>query len=142
MDHAELFNEMPFVRSLGIEVTVATDGHAEGRLTVTEDHTSNPETGVVHGGATFTLADTVGDAAVVSLTGTLVPTIDMRIDYLAPVTGDVTAEADVIRDGGSLAVVEVELFDREETHVATAHGVYKIGGGSNESVWRRRSAVE
>ncbi|QSG15741.1 PaaI family thioesterase [Halapricum desulfuricans] len=136
MDPVELFNEMPFTRLLGIELTAAEDGHAEGRLHVTDDHTTNPETGVVHGGATFALADSVGDAAVVSLAGELVPTIDMRIDYLAPATTDVYAVADVLRDGGSLAVTEVELFDDSETHVATAHGVYKTDGASEANVWQ------
>ncbi len=136
MDPVELFNEMPFTRLLGIELTAAEDGHAEGRLHVTDDHTTNPETGVVHGGATFALADTVGDAAVVSLAGELVPTIDMRIDYLAPATTDVYAVADVLRDGGSLAVTEVELFDSDETHIATAHGVYKTDGTSGTNIWQ------
>ncbi|MCU4719567.1 PaaI family thioesterase [Halapricum hydrolyticum] len=135
MDPVELFNEMPFTQLLGIELTAAEDGHAEGRLHVTDDHTTNPETGVVHGGATFALADSVGDAAVVSLTGELVPTIDMRIDYLAPATTDVYAVADVLRHGGSLAVAEVELFDDSETHLATAHGVYKTDGASESGVW-------
>ncbi|MFW6017399.1 MAG: PaaI family thioesterase [Halapricum sp.] len=134
MDPVELFNGMPFAQLLGIELTVAEDGHAEGRLHVTDDHATNRETGVVHGGATFALADTVGDAAVVSLTGALVPTVDMRIDYLAPVTTDVYAVADVLRDGGSLAVVEIEVVDEDETHVATAHGAYKTGGAA-EGVW-------
>ncbi|QSG07192.1 PaaI family thioesterase [Halapricum desulfuricans] len=136
MDPVELFNEMPFARLLGIELTAAADGHAEGRLHVTDDHTTNPETGVVHGGATFALADSVADAAVVSLAGELVPTVDMRIDYLAPVTTDVYAVADVLRDGGSLAVAEVELFDESETHVATAHGAYKTSRPEADNVWR------
>jgi len=136
MDPIGLFNEMPFARSLGIELTAAEDGHAEGRLHVTDDHTTNPETGVVHGGATFALADSVGDAAVVSLAGELVPTIDMRIDYLAPATTDVYAVADVLRNGGSLAVAEVELFDSDETHIATAHGAYKTNGASEANVWQ------
>jgi len=136
MNPVEVFNEMPFARLLGIELTAAEDGHAEGRLHVTDEHTTNPKTGVVHGGATFALADSVGDAAVVSLAGELVPTVDMRIDYLAPATTDVYAVADVLRDGGSLAVAEVELFDDSETHIATAHGAYKTSGASEANVWQ------
>lgn len=136
MDPIGLFNEMPFARLLGIELTAAEDGHAEGRLHVTDDHATNPETGVVHGGATFALADTVGDAAIVSLAGELVPTVDMRIDYLAPATTDVYAVADVLRNGGSLAVAAVELFDDSETHIATAHGAYKTAGASGANVWQ------
>ncbi|SFR88286.1 uncharacterized domain 1-containing protein [Halomicrobium zhouii] len=130
-----VFNEIPFVESLGIEVTEAANGHAEGRLPLREEHTTNPHGGVAHGGVTYSLADTVGGAAVVSLTGDVAPTVDMRIDYLAPATADLTATADVVRNGGSVAVVNVEVHDADDHHVATARGVYKTGGQNGESPW-------
>ncbi|MCU4800672.1 PaaI family thioesterase [Halobacteria archaeon HArc-gm2] len=130
-----VFNEIPFVESLGIEVTEAADGHAEGTLPLREEHTTNPHGGVAHGGVTYSLADTVGGAAVVSLTGDVAPTVDMRIDYLAPATADLTATADVVRNGGSVAVANVEIHDADDHHVATARGVYKTGGQNGESPW-------
>jgi len=147
-----IFNEIPFVESLGIEVTEAGDGHAEGRLPLREEHTTNPHGGVAHGGVTYSLADTVGGAAVVSLTEDVAPTVDMRIDYLAPATADLTATADVVRNGGSVAVVNVDIRDAVEQgstsprstsshedaagdRVATARGVYKTGGQNGESPW-------
>jgi uncharacterized protein (TIGR00369 family) len=135
MDLTEIFNRIPLVELLGIEVTAVSGGHAEGRLEVTEKHASNPATGVVHGGVTYALADTVGGAAVVSLTEDVAPTIDMRIDYLAPATTDLRAVADVVRDGGNVAVVEVDVYDAEDVHVATAHGAYKTGGQSGDTPW-------
>ncbi len=134
MDLEDLMNEMPFVEELGIEVTEAVDGHAEGVLPLRPEHTSNPHGGVAHGGVTYSLADTVGGAAVISVIEDVAPTVDMRIDYLAPATGDLTAEADVVRHGGSVAVVNVEV-GADGQHVATARGVYKTGGGDGESPW-------
>ena len=130
-----IFNEIPFVESLGIEVTEAADGHAEGTLPLREEHTTNPHGGVAHGGVTYSLADTVGGAAVVSLTGDVAQTVDMRIDYLAPATADLTATADVVRNGGSVAVADVEIRDTADDRVATARGVYKTGGHNGESPW-------
>lgn len=136
MSIVDIFNQIPFAEHLGIEITEAADGHAEGYLELEAEHSSNPAQMIGHGGVTYSLADTVGGAAVVSLTEDVAPTIDMRMDYLAPVTQDIHAEADVVRDGGSMTVVEVDVYDVEETHVATAHGVYKTSGQGEENAWR------
>jgi uncharacterized protein (TIGR00369 family) len=83
---------------------------------------------MAHGGVTFTLADTVGGAALVSLVDQPVPTIDMRIDYLAAGTGDLRAEADVVRCGDDVGVVDVGVYAvDDDTQVADARGVYKTG---------------
>ena len=136
MDIPALFNETPFVQLLGIEVTMAENGHAEGTMSFREELCSNNSGSVAHGGATYALADTVGGAAVISLAEDVTPTVDMRIDYLAPVTSDVTASAEVIRFGSNLAMVGVDIHDAEGTKVATAHGTYKTGGQGAETPWR------
>jgi uncharacterized protein (TIGR00369 family) len=129
------FNALPFVDELGIELTAASDGHAEARLPLRDEHSSNPATRIAHGGVTYSLADTVGGAAVVSLSGTISPTVDMRMDYLAPATDDLRAEADVVRNGGSVAVVDVEVYDDDGHHVASARGTYKTDGQGSGSPW-------
>jgi len=119
---------MPFADLLGVEVTEAADGHAEGRLEMREELSWNADQLMAHGGVTFTLADTVGGAALVSLVDQPVPTIDMRIDYLDAGTGDLYAEADVVRCGGDVGTVDVDVFAAEDdTLVADARGVYKTG---------------
>ncbi|WP_254768032.1 PaaI family thioesterase [Salinilacihabitans rarus] len=128
MDVESFFEEMPFADLLGVEVTTVADGHAEGRIEVREELSWNADRLVAHGGVTFTLADTVGGAALVSLVERPVPTIDMRIDYLAAGTGDLRAEADVVRQGGDVGVVDVAVYATDDgTHVADARGVYKTG---------------
>ncbi|MFB6235095.1 MAG: PaaI family thioesterase [Halopenitus sp.] len=127
MDIAEFFETMPFAQLLGVEVTVAEDGHAEGYVEMREELSWNAERRMAHGGVTFTLADTVGGAALVSLVDQPVPTIDMRIDYLEAGTGDLYAEATVERCGDDVGVVDVTVTDEDDTALATARGVYKTG---------------
>lgn len=126
MELTELFNQTPFVEHLGIEVTRAEDGVAEARMPLAAELHSNNWGSVAHGGATYALADTVGGAAVISLAHDVTPTVDMRIDYLEPMTDDAKAEAEVTRLGQSTAVVDaVVLQDGRE--IALARGVYKAG---------------
>jgi uncharacterized protein (TIGR00369 family) len=128
MDVENFFEEMPFADLLGVEVTEVEDGHAEGELEMREDLSWNADHMMAHGGVTFTLADTVGGAALVSLVDQPVPTIDMRIDYLEAGTGDLRAEADVVRCGSDVGVVDVAVYAVEDdVQVADARGVYKTG---------------
>jgi len=128
MDIEAFFEEMPFADLLGVEVTEAANGHAEGYLEMREELSWNADRLMAHGGVTFTLADTVGGAALVSEVDQPVPTIDMRIDYLDAGTGNLRAEADVVRVGGDVGTVDVEIYAEEDsTLVADARGVYKTG---------------
>ncbi|MFW6449061.1 MAG: PaaI family thioesterase [Halobacteriota archaeon] len=127
MDIDAFFEAMPFADLLGIEVTEATDGHARGRLPMRHELSWHAERLMAHGGVTFTLADTVAGAALVSLVDQPVPTIDMRIDYLEAGRGDLEAEAEVVRLGGDVGVSEVEVTAAEDAVVARGVGVYKTG---------------
>lgn len=127
MDIDAFFESMPFAELLGIEVLEANDGSARGRLTMREELSWNSDELMAHGGVTFTLADTVGGAALVSLVDQPVPTIDMRIDYLEVGRGDLVAEAEVVRLGGDVGLSDVEVYDDEGSTIATARGVYKTG---------------
>jgi uncharacterized protein (TIGR00369 family) len=127
MDAEAFFEEMPFADLLGVEVTAVGDGRAAGRVEMREELSWNADRLMAHGGVTFTLADTVGGAALVSLVDQPVPTIDMRIDYLEAGTGDLFAEADVVRCGSDVGVVDVDVSAEDDALVADARGVYKTG---------------
>jgi uncharacterized protein (TIGR00369 family) len=127
MDIETFFESMPFASLLGIELTTVEDGHAEGELELRDELSWNADRVMAHGGVTFTLADTVGGAALVSLVEQPVPTIDMRIDYLNAGRGDLRAEADVVRLGGDVGTVDVAVYTEDGTHIAEARGVYKTG---------------
>jgi len=152
MNIEAIFEQIPFAKELGIEFDEVSDGHAEGRLPLRDEHSSNPGRLIAHGGVTYSLADTVGGAAVVSQSESVSPTIDMRMDYLAPATADLRAVADVVRFGGSVATVDIEVYatdersssrprssptpeDTDDLHVASARGVYKTGGQGEQTPW-------
>lgn len=136
MDLQEMFAEMPLNEHLGIELQEAEDGQAVGHLELGEEHSSNPEKLIAHGGVTYSLADSVGGAAVVSANYEVAPTIDMRMDYLAPATGGtLEASAQVVHNGDHVATVEVDITDDDGTEVARARGTYKSGGGDGDSPW-------
>jgi uncharacterized protein (TIGR00369 family) len=127
MDVERFFEEMPFADLLGVEVTAVADGHAEGRLEMRPELSWHAERLMAHGGVTFTLADTVGGAALVSLVDQPVPTVDMRIDYHEVGSGDLHAEADVVRLGDQVGSVDVAVRSEDDQLVADARGVYKTG---------------
>lgn len=131
----EYFNRSPFRELVGIELTEAADGHAEGRLELAEKHSSTRAGLVAQGGVTYTLADSVGGAAVISLYEVPTPTVDFRIDYLRPATDDLYATADVRRDGDETALVDVEIRDSAGTPIADGRGVYQTSGLPDDAPW-------
>lgn len=127
MDVQTFFESMPFANLIGVEVTDVDDGTAHGQVEMRQELSWHDERLLAHGGVTFTLADTVGGAALVSLVEQPVPTIDMRIDYLEAGTGDLEATAEVVRCGSDVGVVDVLVEAEDGTAVADARGVYKTG---------------
>lgn len=79
--------------------------------------------GVVHGGILAALADTAGGMCVYMKLPprSRVATVEMKINYLEPVAGgEVVAEAEIVRLGRNLAVVDCDLFDETRRIVAKA----------------------
>jgi uncharacterized protein (TIGR00369 family) len=133
MDVSERFNERyPFGEHLGVEVTHVGDGYVEGRLELEDHHSLSEDTRLAHGAVPFGLADSLSAAALASVEGAPGPTLDVRIDYLRPATGDVYGEAEVVRYGDDTGVVEVELTDEDGNRLATTRGVYKVGDADGD----------
>ncbi len=105
-------NNNPFFPGyLGFRVTDVRRGYS--RLEV-ENRTelSNPA-GIMHGGASFGLADTAVAASLISIygPGNALLTIEMKINYLEPIPpGLVTAEAFVLRHSRRSAYAEVDIW--------------------------------
>ncbi len=71
---------------------------------------------IVHGGIIFTLADTAMSMALADLIppGTPFGTIEAKINYLLPVrAGELVARGRVLHEGGSTAVVEATVYNRD-----------------------------
>jgi uncharacterized protein (TIGR00369 family) len=100
-----------FPGTLGCRVVDIRRGYA--RLTVENRMALMQPVGVMHGGASFGLADTAVAAALASLypEDTLLLTIEMKINYLEPIfEGMVTAEAYVLRSSRRSAYAEADIW--------------------------------
>jgi len=135
MHPRDTFEHVPFVDLLGLELVEAADGHAEIALEVGAQHSSTPEAVVAHGGVVSSLVDAAAGAAVVSKTRSMAPTIDLRVDYLAPPVDDLVAEAKIVNRASNVALVDV-LVSAGETLVAVGRVLFKISGASDDSPWQ------
>ncbi|MWV64220.1 hotdog fold thioesterase [Halorubrum sp. JWXQ-INN 858] len=83
-------------------------------LSIPFDETlTNADGRTIHGGVAATLVDTAGGVAQRTVfddpsTGG-VATVNLTTNYLRPATGDLRAEAEVVRSGGSIGVSEMRV---------------------------------
>jgi uncharacterized protein (TIGR00369 family) len=114
--------------------------HAEevedGRVVLSmpvQDHLTN-FSGNLHGGVLATLVDTASALAIrVTYEDPWAPglaTTDLTVSYVRPASGEVRADAEIVRVGGSLAVTEVEVTgvapDGERKTVAIGGTTYRV----------------
>ena len=95
--------------------------------TVAVQRSSEPDSGVLHGGVTATLIDTAMAFAV----RTRLPvdeataTIDLTVHYLRPhVTGTLTCTAKVVRAGKRIFTVSADVVGADDKLIATAISTY------------------
>lgn len=101
----------------GIYVTKVEPGRAEGVLEVGPD-SINPH-GMVHGGALATLADTVGGSCACAA-GRRCVTAGSSMEFLRPASGKrITCIATPKKEGRTLSVIQVELYNDAGKLVAT-----------------------
>ena len=122
---------IPFNRFLGLRLTGLGRGWARGELPFRPEFIGDPTRPALHGGVISMVADTIGGAAVFSLTdpGDKVATIDLRIDYLRPGQPELlVAHAWVIRSGNRVGVSTIELHHPSAPAdlVALGKAVYTI----------------
>ncbi|NLX23975.1 MAG: PaaI family thioesterase [Phycisphaerae bacterium] len=118
------FSQDQLANLLGIELTEVAPGRAIARMTIREDHYNSLR--MVHGGATFTLAD-LAFAAASNSHGSVAVGIAASISYVkAATTGTLTAEAREESLSPRLATYSVRVTDDANEIVAVFHGtVYR-----------------
>ncbi|MFC7186280.1 PaaI family thioesterase [Halorubrum yunnanense] len=95
-----------------------------------DDKLTNSDGGTIHGGVAATLVDTAG--GIVQRTAFEDPlsggvaTVNLNASYLRPATGDLRAEATIVRSGGSIGVSDMTVTSA--TNGDTAEVV--VGQGS------------
>jgi uncharacterized protein (TIGR00369 family) len=122
---------IPFNKFLGLTVTEIERGRLVAEVPFRPEFIGNPIRKALHGGVISMLADTVGGAALFTLTdpGDQVATIDLRVDYLRPGRDQtLVGEGTVVRLGNRVGVSAIEVYhpDRPDQPVAVAKGVYNV----------------
>ena len=102
-----------FAQHVGIVTTKIEKGYAEVKMELQPFHL-NP-TGIVHGGALYTMADVVVGSASASL-GTHSVTVDGTYHYLSPAANmkELPAVAKCVKSGIKICVFDVEVLSEEK----------------------------
>lgn len=115
----------PFNRLLGIEFgEYHDDGGVTLRLPLDDRHQNGA--GVVHGGVMLTLADAAVSFGIARAVGGRCTTVEIKINYLRPVTeGVLTARSHMVRTGRRLVVArgQVHCAGKQVAEVLTTFAV-------------------
>ena len=115
-----------FIHHIGMKIDEVAPGRARCSLEVKDFHANG--TGVVHGGALFTLADTAMGAALYSSLeeGEICATIEIKIGYFKPVfEGALVCTATLVNKGKSIASLEASIH-QGDVLVSKASGTFSI----------------
>jgi uncharacterized protein (TIGR00369 family) len=106
----KIFYQANFIRDLDIRLDKVAEGICETSLVVQER--LRQQHGFVHGGVIATLADHTAGGAARSVSGARdVLTVEFKINYLRPATGDrLRCTATVLRAGKTAIVAEALVF--------------------------------
>jgi len=120
-------DKSPFIAFCGMRV-VSLD-HAAGEITMScpmrPEFERGAGSGQWHGGPMAAIIDTVGDYALAMLIGRGLPTVNFRVDYLRPAMHTaILAVAKVRRNGRTVGVADVDLFDERGTLLAIGRATY------------------
>lgn len=77
-----------------------------------------------HGGVIAAMCDIAAHAAVAVRLGAMAPTIDLRVDYLAPARGDLVAKGKLLRLGRSIGRADVEISGADGKVVAAGRAAF------------------
>ena len=129
----ELVGRVAFWETLGIELAGVEVGRVRLRLAMREDLRTFGERPMMHGGAIATLIDSAAASATRTLRAEDEPpwrglaTTDMNVSFLSGVSGGaVFAEARVLRAGGQVVFLNVEVRDQDGELVAVGRVTMRI----------------
>jgi uncharacterized protein (TIGR00369 family) len=125
-DVLKRIQKIPIVKTLGFDFLELNNGICRAKVKYDKKYDGIYES--FHGGLLMTVADSISAFAVLTLAGANsdITTTDMNIRFLAACRSDVTAAANVIKCGKTLAHVAVDLFDENGIKVAVAQVTYMV----------------
>ena len=128
----KMLDNSPFISFLGLKVIEADP--AKERVTMRCEMRPEFErgkgSGQWHGGPLAAIIDTVGDYALIMALRRPLPTINFRVDYLRPaIKTSLITTATVRRNGKSVGVVDVDVFNEQKALLAIGRATYSTLGG-------------
>lgn len=111
-----------FSQWLGIEVLEVNEGYSKIKMTIREEMVNG--FGIIHGGVTFSLADSAF-AFACNNRNQLSVALDTSINFIKPVhVGDeLIAEAKELHNGKSTGLYQIEIFNQKQHLVAQFKGL-------------------
>lgn len=120
--------------SLGIDITIIEDSYAEGTMPV--DHRTHQPYGILHGGASVALAETLGSVGshfLVADQGKGAVGIEINANHIkSKKDGVVTGKAKLIHKGGRLHIWSIDIVDEMNKLIATSRLTVMIVPGIKE----------
>lgn len=126
-DIQAIFDSSPFIAFLGLKVVKLDTATQEltVRAPMRPEMAREAGTGQWHGGPIAAVIDTVGDFALAYLVGKPLPTVNFRVDYLRPaIDTDLVAVAKVRRNGKSVGIADVDVFNEAGVLLAIGRATY------------------
>jgi uncharacterized protein (TIGR00369 family) len=124
-DPRSMFDQVPFMRLLAMRREFSEAGRA--RLVIDERPEIGNVIGAVHGGVLATLLDVVMASAAVSKVdfARTAVTLDLDTRFLAPGSGRLTADGEVVAHDGDLAWCRAAVTDSQGRTIAQAQGSFR-----------------
>ncbi len=120
MKIGNLYNSNTLLGALGIEFTVLEHGHVEATMPV--DARTHQPYGLLHGGASAALAETLGSYGshiLIQEEGGIAVGVELNINHLrSKKQGLVTGVAKIIHQGQNTHVWGIEILDEEKKLLA------------------------
>lgn len=119
---ANAYNSTTLLGTLGIEFTVVQLGHIEATMPV-DNRTKQPY-GLLHGGASAALAETIGSYGshiIVQPIGGMAVGVELNINHIkSKREGVVTGIAKIIHQGRSMHVWNIDIVDENKVLLAVS----------------------
>lgn len=120
LDRSNALSDKTMLGALGIEFTVIKEGYLEATMPV--DHRTQQPYGLLHGGASAALAETLGSYGshlIAEAHGGICVGVELNINHLkSKRSGIVTGRASILHQGRSLHVWNIEIVDEESNLLA------------------------